>query len=138
MAPTATDKPEQLADADLEKGPDPNKLYEVLGLPISASAEAIKRAYRSLALKWHPDKNGNSDEARQAFQRISVAYTVLSDETKRKYYDQNGTTEDIDVSPEQFAHMFQAMFLETIGGVDMIKVRCRHHAYYMRQSDRTA
>jgi curved DNA-binding protein len=66
--------------------------YEVLGLKRDASAEDIKRAYRKLALKWHPDRhqNGEQSQAEDRFKRISEAYEVLSDPEKRKRYDQFG------------------------------------------------
>ncbi|KAK7794778.1 hypothetical protein R5R35_004119 [Gryllus longicercus] len=65
--------------------------YRVLEVQRSASTADIKKAYRKLALKWHPDKNpDNLDEATKRFKEISEAYEVLSDETKRRMYDQRG------------------------------------------------
>ncbi|KAK9752149.1 DnaJ domain [Popillia japonica] len=65
--------------------------YRVLEVPRGASTADIKKAYRKLALKWHPDKNpDNMDEATRRFKEISEAYEVLSDEKKRKVYDQYG------------------------------------------------
>lgn len=64
--------------------------YKVLGCPRSADESALKKAYRKLAVKWHPDKNPNNAEATKNFQKISEAYAVLSDEKKRKMYDQFG------------------------------------------------
>lgn len=65
--------------------------YKVLGIPKSADDRKIKRAYRQLALKWHPDKNPDDVEtANEKFQEISEAYDVLSDPEKRKIYDQYG------------------------------------------------
>ncbi|KRT85605.1 Chaperone, partial [Oryctes borbonicus] len=62
--------------------------YRVLEVPRGASTADIKKAYRKLALKWHPDKNpDNMDEATRRFKEISEAYEVLSDDSKRKIYD---------------------------------------------------
>ena len=62
--------------------------YEVFELPREASAEDIKRQYKKLALKWHPDKNvGNEEEATDRFKEVNAAYAVLSDPNERKWYD---------------------------------------------------
>jgi curved DNA-binding protein CbpA len=63
--------------------------YEILGVGHDASQEEIKKSFRSLALKHHPDKNKNSEESRQKFVKIVEAYEVLSDEQARKKYDEN-------------------------------------------------
>lgn len=65
--------------------------YDVLGLPRNSSDEDIKKAYRKLAMKWHPDKNrDNAEEAARKFQDIGEAYDVLSDMEKRAIYDRYG------------------------------------------------
>ena len=64
--------------------------YEILGVPRTASEAEVKNAYRRLALKYHPDKNKGSKEAEQKFKEIANAYSVLSDEKRRKAYDQGG------------------------------------------------
>jgi len=62
--------------------------YDILGVAKSASADEIKKAYRRLALKYHPDRGGDHDK----FKEINEAYQVLSDPQKRAQYDQFGTT----------------------------------------------
>ncbi|KAL6467510.1 hypothetical protein MHYP_G00231870 [Metynnis hypsauchen] len=65
--------------------------YQILGVQKSASPDDIKKAYRKLALKWHPDKNpDNKEEAEKKFKEISEAYEVLSDANKRSTYDRYG------------------------------------------------
>ncbi|MDX1444888.1 molecular chaperone DnaJ [Lishizhenia sp.] len=64
--------------------------YEVLGISKGASAAEIKKAYRKLALKFHPDKNPDDKEAEEKFKEAAEAYEVLSDEQKRQRYDQFG------------------------------------------------
>ncbi|KAH0951983.1 hypothetical protein HN011_005166 [Eciton burchellii] len=65
--------------------------YKVLEVQRTATGADIKKAYRKLALKWHPDKNpDNLEEANRRFKELSEAYEVLSDEKKRRVYDQYG------------------------------------------------
>jgi DnaJ-class molecular chaperone len=65
--------------------------YEILGVNASASQAEVKQSFRNLALKYHPDKNKNSEEAKQKFLQIVEAYEVLSDEQARKDYDESNT-----------------------------------------------
>ena len=67
--------------------------YKILGVEKAASADDIKKAYRKLALKWHPDKNPNNKAAEETFKKISEAYAVLSDQDKRNNYDRFGSAE---------------------------------------------
>ena len=64
--------------------------YDVLGISRDADAAAIKRAYRKLAKKYHPDSNPGDKTAEQMFKDVNEAYDVLSDPKKKKLYDQFG------------------------------------------------
>lgn len=64
--------------------------YEVLGVDRTASADEIKKAYRKLAVKYHPDKNPGDKEAEAKFKEVAEAYSVLSDSQKRQNYDRFG------------------------------------------------
>lgn len=65
-------------------------LYEVLGVDRNADEAAIKKAYRKLAKKYHPDANPGDKEAEQKFKEATNAYAILSDADKRRQYDQFG------------------------------------------------
>ena len=64
--------------------------YEILGLDRNADASAIKKAYRKLAKKYHPDSNTGNARAQEQFKEVTEAYNILRDEEKRKQYDQFG------------------------------------------------
>ena len=65
--------------------------YKILGVSKSASQEEIKKKYRKLAVKYHPDKNKGDKEAEEKFKELSEAYNVLGDAEKRKQYDELGS-----------------------------------------------
>ncbi|XP_038622657.1 dnaJ homolog subfamily C member 5B isoform X1 [Tachyglossus aculeatus] len=66
-------------------------LYEILGLQKGAAHEEIKKTYRKLALKYHPDKNLDNPEAAEKFKEINNAHTILTDSSKRNIYDKYGS-----------------------------------------------
>ncbi len=96
--------------------------YKILGIPKSASSDEIKKAYRKLAMKYHPDRNKDDKDAEAKFKDISEAYAVLSDKEKRKQYDMYGsegfqnrfTQEDI-FRDFDFGSIFREFGFETGG-----------------------
>ena len=98
--------------------------YEVLGISRSADDEEIKRAYRRLAMKYHPDRNPGDESAEHYFKEASEAYEVLSDPEKRKRYDRlgheglRGTSHHdfSDMESSDIFSMFEDIFGDMFGG----------------------
>jgi chaperone protein DnaJ len=67
--------------------------YETLGVNKNASADEIKKAYKKMAMKYHPDRNKGDSSAEKKFKEVNEAYQVLGDATKKKNYDQFGNAE---------------------------------------------
>lgn len=92
--------------------------YEILGLDKNASDEEIKKAFRKLAIKYHPDKNQGNKEAEEKFKELNEAYQVLSDPEKRSQYDRFGTVDFDDLGGFDFSDFggFSDIFDSFFGG----------------------
>jgi molecular chaperone DnaJ len=64
--------------------------YKILGVPKSATKDEVKKAYRKLAMQYHPDRNPGDKVSEEKFKEAAQAYEVLSDDAKRQQYDQVG------------------------------------------------
>ena len=112
--------------------------YRILGVHLEATEDEIRRAYRRLALQWHPDRNPGNAEAEERFKEISEAYAVLIDRTKRVEYDRvrRGTGPgDFHVNREQvFRDLFtdpraSAIFEELARELSRMGVRVDRHDF---------
>ena len=91
--------------------------YELLGVPRNASEEEIKKAYRKLALQYHPDRNPGDKQSEEKFKEVSEAYQILSDAEKRAKYDQYGHAAFGDGSPFPGGFDFTAGFEDVFGDI---------------------
>lgn len=92
--------------------------YEVLGVPRDVDAATLKRAYRELALKYHPDQNPENPDAEAHFKEVSEAYTVLSDPDARARYDRRGfegVGGGVGVDIGGFTDLFESLFGDLFG-----------------------
>jgi len=99
---------------------DPKGLYATLGVGADASVDELRRAYRRLALRWHPDKNPDDPSATEQFQQISSAYEVLSDPERREMYNATGCVdaEELEETDLFRAEDLFAAFFRGAGGFD--------------------
>ena len=91
--------------------------YELLGVSRDASEEEIKKAYRKLALQYHPDRNPEDKQSEEKFKEVSEAYQILSDAEKRAKYDQYGHAAFGDSSPFHGGFDFTAGFEDVFGDI---------------------
>jgi molecular chaperone DnaJ len=91
--------------------------YEILGVSRDASADDLKRAFRQLALKYHPDRNPDSKDSEDKFKEINEAYSCLSDPQKRAHYDRFGSAEGMGggYSGAGFGDIFEDIFGDFFG-----------------------
>ena len=90
--------------------------YQLLGLKREATPDQIKKSYRRLAMKWHPDRNAGNAEAAEKFKDIKEAYECLSDPGRRKHYDEHGVDQTVDCSSAEIAKLIIAAFRQAISG----------------------
>jgi molecular chaperone DnaJ len=92
--------------------------YEILGVGAQASEADLKRAFRGLAMQYHPDKNPGNKEAEERFKEINEAYAVLSDPDKRAHYDRFGTAPGTTPGGFEggFGSLFEDIFENFLGG----------------------
>ena len=118
--------------------------YEILGVPKNASIEEIKKAYRKLALKYHPDHNPGDKQAEERFKEATEAYEVLSDSKKRATYDQFGHrgfgagfdwTQDFSRVRTDFGDLFGDLFESTFFSDFFGEGFGRREKVYQRGSD---
>ncbi|MBW2559074.1 MAG: DnaJ domain-containing protein [Deltaproteobacteria bacterium] len=106
--------------------------YKTLGVGKTASGDGIKKAYRKLALKYHPDKNPGDKRAEETFKKISEAYAVLGDTEKRKQYDSFGSQEAFNQSfsqEDKFRGFDLNDILRGLGGFGGARGRGQRQAY---------
>ncbi len=94
--------------------------YDILGVPKNATADEIKKAYRTLAFKYHPDRNQGNAAAEEKFKQISAAYDVLGDEAKRRQYDMGSYSESAysntgSQSQQQYQRQYQYTYSNPFG-----------------------
>ena len=92
--------------------------YEILGVSKNATADEIKKAYRTLAFKYHPDRNQGNAEAEEKFKQISAAYDVLGDEAKRRQYDMGYSTDSYGAArsqSQQYQRQYQYTYSNPFG-----------------------
>ena len=124
-------------------------LYALLNVEQSASPEDIKKSYRKLALKLHPDKNPDDPDAASNFQKLQAAYEILSDPKKRKRYDKFGDTGDYETDDFASAYEYYRSVYKELSKEDIESFASKYrfgkeeeedvmHFYELNKGDMTA
>ncbi|MBN2339880.1 MAG: molecular chaperone DnaJ [Deltaproteobacteria bacterium] len=113
--------------------PEKRDYYEVLGVEKNADAQELKKAYRKLAMKYHPDQNPDDDQAAEKFKELTEAYKVLSNEESRARYDRFGHQGassgngypgmDFDMDLGSMTDFFESIFGSMFGGAQRRRTR---------------
>lgn len=86
--------------------------YELLGVNINATNEELKKAYRKLAKKYHPDVNANNEDTQELFKKINTAYEILSNDITRKKYDEELNFNNNEIFEENYYSDYDSTFNE--------------------------
>lgn len=104
-------------------------LYEILGVERTASQQEIKKAYHKLALRLHPDKNPDDEEAKEKFQQLQKVMSILGDEEKRALYDQTGFVDDdglVGEASQNLREYFRSLYKRvTVADIEEFKANYR-------------
>ena len=107
--------------------------YKVLGVSEDASQDEIKKAYRKLALEWHPDKHKNSKESEEKFKEINAANQLLSDPNKRREYDMRSKGFNMNFDSFPFGDIFNG---SGFGGFESFFNGFHHHHHHHRNKSK--
>jgi len=124
---TGSSQPRKGRKIGTQERPLETGYYDILGVPINATTEDIKKSYRRLAIKHHPDKNPDDPLAEERFKEIAIAYQTLSDDTLRRKYNEFGPKESAPeggyVDPEEvFGAIFGGeRFVSIIGNISLAR-----------------
>lgn len=96
--------------------------YEVLGISRTATAAQIRKAYRKASMKYHPDRNGGTEEAKQLFQKVKEAYETLSDFARREFYNNTGRKKpqqaEVEGKGKELVHQVMTKCVDTASAND--------------------
>lgn len=107
------DEQEQENLGESSSSSNDKSLYEIIGVERTASQQEIKKAYHKLALRLHPDKNPNDEDAKEKFQQLQKVISILGDEEKRALYDQTGCVDDAELAGDVVQNLkdfFRSMY----------------------------
>ncbi|KZV50271.1 chaperone protein dnaJ 6 [Dorcoceras hygrometricum] len=114
-----------------------NSLYEILRVDKAASQQEIKKAYYKLALRLHPDKNPDDEEAKEKFQQLQKVISIIGDEEKRAVYDQTGCVDDADLVRDAIQSLqtfFRSMY-KKISEADIEEFEANYRGSYSEKHD---
>ncbi|KAK7244655.1 hypothetical protein RIF29_39480 [Crotalaria pallida] len=124
-------------DEEIQEAEPQKTLYEVLGVERTASQQEIKKAYHKLALRLHPDKNPDDEQANEKFQQLQKVISILGDEEKRALYDQTGCVDDADLAGDvvQNLHEFFRTMYKKVTEADIEEFEANYRGSDSEKTD---